>query len=82
MRNDIYDTYFQELTQVIINIIPSLSEYEFKLDSDLEELGASSLDRSEIIHEFLYKLNLEIPMISFSNKMQLQQILSIVIERG
>jgi polyketide biosynthesis acyl carrier protein len=44
-------------------VLPGLDDHPFQLSDSLRELGANSIDRSEIVMLTLESLSLKIPMI-------------------
>lgn len=57
------DEIFAVIVENTRDVLPELEDHEFKLDDQLKELGANSIDRSEIVMMTLEALSLNIPLI-------------------
>lgn len=57
----------EEIFAVIIEnvreVLPELEDHEFKFDDQLKDLGANSIDRSEIVMMTLETIELEVPLV-------------------
>ncbi len=56
------ETVFQVITRIVIEVLPNLSGTTFKPTDVLEDLGANSLDRADIVVMTLQELGLTIPL--------------------
>lgn len=58
----------QGVFEILVNhtreVVPGLEEHGFTMEDSLRELGANSIDRSEIIMLTLETLSLSIPLIA------------------
>lgn len=52
--------------QVILSILPSLTEADIRGDLHTRELGADSVDRVEIVVTILHELGLNLPLADFA----------------
>ncbi len=62
-------------------VIPSLAEHQFQPNEALKDLGANSIDRSEIIMMTLESLELNIPMIEIAGAENIGELASILYEK-
>ena len=62
-------------------VVPSLASHEFKLDDALRELGANSLDRSEISVMTLETLGLRIPLVELATATNIGQLVDVLHAR-
>ncbi len=58
----------QDIFEIIVRhtreVLPGLDNHDFQFSDSLRELGANSIDRSEIVMLTLETLSLKIPMIA------------------
>jgi len=75
----------QEIINIIkghaIEIIPKLEDHDFKPDDALKDLGANSIDRSEIIMMTLESLSLNIPLIHIARAENIGELVGILHEK-
>ena len=75
----------QEVLDVIIShtcsILPRLKDHNFSEDDALRDLGANSVDRSEIIMMTLESLNLNIRLMEISMAENIGELASILYEK-
>ncbi|UAA37459.1 acyl carrier protein [Paraneptunicella aestuarii] len=57
------DEIFAVIVENTRDVLPELEDHEFKMDDQLKDLGANSIDRSEIVMMTLEALSLNIPLI-------------------
>lgn len=62
-------------------VIPKLEGYQFQQDDSLKELGANSIDRSEIIMMTLESLYLKTPLIEFASAENIEDLAGILLEK-
>ena len=62
-------------------VIPQLESHNFIFDDSLRELGANSIDRSEIVMMTLESLSLSIPLIHVARAENMGELASIIHER-
>ena len=74
--------YFIFFTKILKEITPDFTHYAFNLESDLNELGISSMDRMESIHELICQFKLQIPMIAFAGKMKINDIIGVITDQA
>ncbi len=72
----------QQIFQLIVThtkeVIPDLKDRQFTSSDSLRELGANSIDRSEIIIMTLESLSLNIPLIELAGATNIGDLASII----
>jgi len=72
----------QEIFEVIVRhtreILPGQEGRDFRLTDSLRELGANSVDRSEIIMMTLGSLSLNIPLVHMARAQNIGELASII----
>ena len=68
----------QEHTWVVV---PKLEGYQFQQNDSLQDLGANSIDRSEIIMMTLESLSLKTPLIEFARAENIENLAGILLEK-
>lgn len=75
----------QDIVNIITDhtreVIPKLATHEFKFDDALKDLGANSIDRSEIIMMTLESLSLDIPLIVIARAENIGELAGILHEK-
>ncbi len=59
-------------------VVPGLAEHQFRSDESLRDLGANSVDRSEIIMMTLESLSLSMPLIEVARAENIGELASIM----
>jgi polyketide biosynthesis acyl carrier protein len=72
---------FDIITRHTCEVIPSLEGHSFQLTDSLRDLGANSIDRSEIIMMTLETLSLNIPLILIARAENMGELASILHEK-
>lgn len=62
-------------------VLPSLANHQFRPDDALKDLGANSIDRSEIVMMTLESLALKIPLIEIAGAENIGELASILYEK-
>ena len=60
------DRVFQTIVDNARTIVPRLAEHDFLRSDSLRDLGANSVDRSEIVMTTLEDLSLDIPLVAIA----------------
>lgn len=60
------DDIFQKIVENTKEVIYELEAHEFKTNDSLKDLGANSIDRSEIVMMTLEDLDLSVPLVEFA----------------
>lgn len=69
---------FEIVTNNICEVLPELIGYDFKETDELIDLGANSIDRSEIINLTLEKLELPIPRTELSVAQNIGELVEVI----
>lgn len=56
------ETVFEVITRMVVEVLPHLSGRAFEPTDVLEQLGANSMDRADIVVMTLQELGLNIPL--------------------
>ena len=75
----------QQIFQVIVNntreILFELEQHQFKPEDSLKELGANSIDRSEILMMTLEDLELEMSLVDLATAKNIGEIAIIMLSK-
>ncbi len=75
----------EEILGIIIenvcDVIPELEGYEFKNEDQLVDLGANSIDRTEIVNLTLERLALTIPRVELSVAGNIGELAEVIYEK-
>lgn len=69
---------FKVITGHVCEVLPSLDDYDFQFSDALKDLGANSMDRSEIIMMTLESLSLRIPLIEIAGAENIGELAEIL----
>ncbi len=70
--------YFQAYCSPYLQVIPKLKKHKFQPEDRLKDLGANSLDRSEIIEMVMESLSLEIPRVKVFGAKNIGELVDIL----
>lgn len=72
----------EQIFALIVNytkeLLPELEEHNFKRSDSLEDLGANSLDRSEILLMTLEELNIDSPAVEFHGPKNIGELADVI----
>ncbi|XOV79518.1 MAG: acyl carrier protein [Aestuariibacter sp.] len=71
-----------KFADAIVEVLPELEEHKFIASDSLRELGANSIDRSEIIMMVLEELELNIPLVQFAKAANIGELAGIMLENA
>ena len=75
----------QEIFEIISGhareVVIPLESHEFKMEESLRDLGANSIDRSEIVMMTMETLSLNIPMIEIAGAENIGELATILHEK-
>jgi polyketide biosynthesis acyl carrier protein len=75
----------EEIFQIIAShareVIPELKDHHFQPSDSLKNLGANSIDRSEIVIMTLESLSLSIPLVETAGAENMGELASILHEK-
>ncbi|MEE1281918.1 MAG: phosphopantetheine-binding protein [Acutalibacteraceae bacterium] len=70
-----------ELMKEAINyVMPEISVDDITYNDSLKDLGANSVDRTEILIILMEDANVRLPMVSFGNAKNIGDIIDIVLQ--
>lgn len=72
---------FEIITRHTCEVIPRLKDHKFQETDALRDLGANSIDRSEIVMMTLETLELNIPLILIARAENMGELASILHEK-
>lgn len=75
------DEIFNMLVKNTTEVVFELEDHDFKMTDSLKELGANSIDRSEIIMMTLEDLDKEMPLVEFAKAGNMGELASLIHER-
>ncbi len=73
---------FEIITRHTREVIPELETHCFQSHDALKDLGANSIDRSEIVIMTLESLSLEIPLIEVAGAGNIGELAGILYEKS
>lgn len=73
---------FDVITRHAREVLPRLEKHDFQSTDSLRELGANSVDRSEIIMMTLESLSLSIPLIAMAKAQNIGELAGIIHARS
>lgn len=72
----------EEILQVVARctceVLPGLESHSFQMTDRLEELGANSVDRAEILTMVLESLNLKIPRVEMAGPKNVGELVHLL----
>lgn len=72
----------EEIFEIVVRhtreVVPALQEHCFKPADSLRELGANSIDRSEIVLMTLDSLSLSIPLVETARARNIDELVSVL----
>jgi polyketide biosynthesis acyl carrier protein len=75
----------EEIFEIIAShtreVIPELENHQFQFNDALKDLGANSIDRSEIVMMTLESLSLNIPLIDIAGAENIGELTDILYEK-
>ena len=75
----------QDIFQMIVShtreVLPHLEDHDFKETDSLRNLGANSIDRSEIVMMTLESLSLNIPLIVIAQAENMGELAALLHEK-
>lgn len=70
---------FKKLKEAINYILPEIDLNGITMEDSLKEIGANSVDRAEIIYMTLEDSNVKLPMVSFNDAKNINDIIDIAV---
>ncbi len=75
------DDVFATIVEHTREVLPGLDDHAFQFSDSLRELGANSIDRSEIVMLTLETLSLKIPMIDVAKAENMGELATLLHAR-
>lgn len=72
---------FETITKHACEVIPRLADHQFQQTDSLKDLGANSIDRSEIVMMTLESLELNIPLIEIARAENIGELATTLHEK-
>ncbi len=72
---------FHIVKENIFEVLPFLSGKELAIESSLKDLGANSIDRTEIVTLSMEALNIRIPPADFANVKNIEDLVNLLYEK-
>lgn len=72
------DEIFSKIVNNTKEVVFELEAHQFKMEESLKDLGANSIDRSEIIMMTLEDLELNVPLIEFAKVPNLRELTNVI----
>ena len=75
------DDILQVIVSNTIEVIPRLGDHQFQPNDALKDLGANSIDRSEIVMMTLETLSLNVPLVELASAGNIGQLAQLLHEK-
>lgn len=75
------DKIVELIVQFTKELLPELEDHNFQESDSLEDLGANSLDRSEILLMTLEEIDLELPAVEFHGPKTIGALADLIHEK-
>jgi polyketide biosynthesis acyl carrier protein len=75
------ENIFRLIADCCCEIIPALRKHEFKPDDRLNDLGANSVDRADIIMMTIEALSLQIPRVELFGTKNIGELVDVIYEK-
>ena len=72
---------FEMTVQNILEVLPNLSDREIQRNDALKDLGANSIDRSEIVMMTLESLSLNISLVELAGATNIGELVDLLYEK-
>lgn len=72
------ENVFNIITGHAREVLPSLADHQFQFTDSLRDLGANSIDRSEIVMLTLESLSLRIPLVQVAKAENIGELASLL----
>lgn len=76
-KQDVFDI----IARYTREVVPGLENYPFQFTDSLKELGANSIDRSEILMLTMETLSLTIPLIEFAGAQNIGELAELFCDK-
>ncbi|ETX03756.1 MAG: hypothetical protein ETSY1_46220 (plasmid) [Candidatus Entotheonella factor] len=72
------ESIFKLIVEQTCELLPELADHAFQRSDSLEDLGANSLDRSEILMMTLEALDLNLPAVEFHGPENIGELADVI----
>jgi polyketide biosynthesis acyl carrier protein len=72
---------FEIITRHAREVVPGLEGHHFQSSDSLKDLGANSIDRSEIVMMTLESLSLKLPLVETARAANIGELVNILDEK-
>lgn len=69
------------ITRHACEVVPELEDHDFQAGDVLKDLGANSIDRSEIVMMTLESLSLKVPLVEIAGARNIGELASLLYEK-
>lgn len=76
------ENIFRLVADCCCEIIPALRKHEFKSSDRLNDLGANSVDRADILEMTMEALSLQIPRLELFGAKNIGELVDIIYEKS
>ena len=73
-KTDIFNVIVRHAREVL----PNLEQHTFRFDDALKDLGANSIDRSEIVMMALESLSLRMPLVELAGAQNIGELAALI----
>ena len=73
---------FELVVKHTCQVVPKLKKHTFQAEDTLKDLGANSIDRSEIIDMTMESLSLEIPRVKVFGAKNIGKLVDVLYQHG
>lgn len=72
---------FTVIKQIIVEVIPELSNKTIVINDSLREIGANSIDRAEILIKCMAATQLTVPLTEFAGAKNIEELVDIFLKQ-
>ncbi|MDR3602272.1 MAG: acyl carrier protein [Desulfosporosinus sp.] len=76
------ENVFQVIKSSIVEILPEISTNQIVISVSLQDLGANSIDRMDIIIKSMERLGVKIPLVELAKVNNIQGLVDILYEKA
>ncbi|SPF40799.1 Acyl carrier protein [Candidatus Desulfosporosinus infrequens] len=76
------ESVFQVIKESIVDILPEISTNQIEIALSLQDLGANSIDRMDIIIRSMESLGVKIPLVELARVSNIQGLVDLFYERA
>lgn len=69
---------FKVVQQNILQILPTLAADDIRPEISMRDLGANSIDRSEVVINSMAELSLRIPLVKFASAANIGELVQVI----